>query len=265
MHDLITLPDGKTVAPPPAQHPGFAALIPRLDRLPAWLPRDVNAEQFMVACMAEANGKGLEKCSPASIAACVFNCARVGLVPGAVLGHAHFVPFKNAATLVIGYKGFLELAYSCGFLKSVHAEVVLRGEDFQRWNDETGEHYRHPLPFNRDEQWANIEAAYCRWESQAGGRGSELVERAELAKLHKRGNVWTSDPVAMCKKTAIRRAAKTWKLTGRLAIAVTLDDLADVGKPQPMPAGVEAAEPLPALEEYDKDTADPTVYDKPNF
>ena len=79
-----------------------------------------------------------------------------------------------------------------------------------------------------------------------------MVTRKELETLYRRGNVWHSDPIAMCKKTAIRRASKNWKTTGRMANAVYLDEVADRDEPQPcLVDHLDEEEPTPSLAEFD--------------
>jgi len=213
--DLIALPDGGKVELPVPQHEGAAMLWKRASRLPAWLPSGINPQQFMMAVTAEANKKALAGCTPGSIVAAAFNCAVLGLIPGAALGHAHFVPLKDSRAhnvqcqLWVGYKGFLDLAYGCDFLRDVHCDVVLEGERFRQWNDASGAQLEHELPLDRDLSWGNVRGAYCIWHSRGGGHGIETVGLKELRKFKARGNVWDSDPVAMSKKTPLRRSANT--------------------------------------------------------
>ncbi len=235
--NLVTLEDGKAVQLPPAQHKGATALWQRAERLPGWLPSGVNPHQFMLAVTAEANKRELADCTPASVVTAAFNCAVLGLLPGSVLGHAYFVPFKTTAQLIVGYKGFIDLAYGCDFLADVQCDVVLRGEKYRRWNNAEGACLEHELPIDRDETWGNVTAAYCIWHSRSGGRGVCVVPRKALEALKRRGNVWNTDTLAMCLKTPLRRSANRWKLTQRMGAAVTLDALAEAGKPQPALAG----------------------------
>lgn len=222
---------------PPARNEGAKRLRSRVDQLAQLVPPGtVNPEQFAVAAIIEANRLNDVDHNSLSIAA--LNCAVVGLIPGP-LGHAHFIPFKDRKTgrllcqLVVGYRGFLELGYGSGFLADVTCEVVLKGEEYEHYNDETGVRMRHPVPLERELTWNNVRAAYCIWHGTAGGRGFEVVGRDELEKLHRKGNVWNTAPIAMCKKTPIRRAASRWKQTQRLAEAAYLDELAERGEAQP--------------------------------
>lgn len=250
----LTLPDGSNLPVPAPRNKGVELLYAedRMSRLP--IPPSVHAPQFMLAVLAEAN-KMQANVEPKSIVMAAFNCACLGLIPGSQLGHAHFVPFKNRkrqiteCQLIVGYKGYLELAYRARFLKDVHCQVVLQSEEFEYWVDTNGPQVRHQLPVERDAQWEKVQAAYCVWHSVAGGHGIEVVGRKELEKLYRRGNVWHSDPIPMCKKTPLRRSAKTWKQTQELGWAVHLDDTAERGETQELVN--------PALEPEEDDSAPP--------
>lgn len=266
----LILRDDTRLELPPARNDGAVQLWKRAGRLPDYLPAGVNVKQFVMAVAAEVNGLPAE-CSAKSVVTCAFNCAVLGLLPGQFLGHAHFIPFKNTAQLVLGYKGLLTLAYQTGFLAGLQCDVVLRGEEYDRWNDETGPRLNHKIPLGRDEKYTNVEAAYCVWQSRAGGRGVEVVSRDKLDGLRKSASSrspWhdRDDGVVleMCLKTPLRRAAKRWQITGDLGKAVTLDDLAEVGKPQPQLPGPdgktiddEFAEPTPGLDAFG--SSDPLV------
>ena len=165
------------IALPPPQHAGFSALAKVVERMPQYFPPGAAGAQLAVAIMAEANKKGLADCTPVSIVKTAFNAAVLGLVPGDFFGLCHFVAFKKECQLIVGYKGWLELGYDGDFLLDVHSEVVLKDEEFSRWNDEAGPHLTHKLAIDRDErlEWPNVTAAYCVWHSRHGGKGLEIV------------------------------------------------------------------------------------------
>ena len=248
---------GSRIEVPPARTPGMTALAPMVARLPQWFPPGTPGAQLAIAILTEANQEILRECSPASVIKCAFNAAVVGLPPGGVFGFCHFIPFGKDATLVMGYKGWLELAYSNDFLRDVHCEVVLKGEKFRRWNDEGGARIRHELALERDPQWEDIEAAYCIWHSRSGGSGFEIVGRRALETLKRRGetkrnSVWKSNPVAMCLKTPIIRSAKTWRKTDRISMAGALEDAidADISQPSLVAEPLEIELEKPQLEAF---------------
>ena len=164
MIDLITI-DGEKLQLPKARNEGVTRLYERIDRLPQWLPSEVAAARFVTAVTTEANRLPADV-DPNSIVTAAFNAAVVGLLPGPFQGHAHFIPFKDKRAgirrcqLIIGYKGYLDLAYGTGFLKDARPEVVLRDEEFERWNDSAGAQLRHKLSIDREEQWSNVIGPY---------------------------------------------------------------------------------------------------------
>ena len=264
MSNLITLPDQSTVMLPVARNPGAEALRVNglIERLPEWLPDERLAKRFVMAVAVEVNKLDAD-INPVSIIRTAFNCAVVGLLPGQQLGHAHFVPFKKECQLIIGYKGFLELAYGCGFLKDVQCEVVLRGEEYERWNDADGAQILHAMPLGRAEEWANVQGAYCIWHATTGGHGIVDVGRDKLEPLYKKAHArsaWKSEPVEMAKKTPLRRAAKRWNLTTEMAKAVWLDEAAERDEVQPYvgdrPIDEDSDTPTPSLSDFQPPTDD---------
>ncbi len=152
----------------------------------------VSAEQFLVAAMAEVNGlemanQSVQYC-PNSIVKAVFNCATLGLLFGPTRGHAYLVPFnkrgsdKKLVNLIIGYKGYIELAYRSNFLKTVDTEVVLSGEIFKARMTEGGRKLRHDLPIERraEKNGSNVIGAYCIYSTIQGGNGMSVVTKAEI-------------------------------------------------------------------------------------
>jgi len=257
MNEMIIVA-GEKLQLPPARNEGAKRLFSRLERLPQWLPSEIAATRFVTAVATEVNRLPTDT-DPNSIVECAFNLAVIGLLPGPQLGHAHMVPFRDKkrnglfATLVIGYRGFLDLSFGVGFLKDCQPEVILRGEEFERWNDAGGAQVKHLMHIDRELTWDNVVGAYCIWHATTGGHGIEVVGRKELEGLKKaKGNVWHSEPIAMAKKTAVRRAAKLWKITGRMANAVYLDEMAERDEPQPLLIDVEPTdEPPPSLAEFE--------------
>ncbi|WP_373202638.1 recombination protein RecT [Mycobacterium marinum] len=73
----------------------------------------------------------LAECETDSVLGSVMTCAQLGLRPGVgVLGQAYLVPFWDSragcrkAQLIIGYQGYVELAYRTDKIASLHARTV---------------------------------------------------------------------------------------------------------------------------------------------
>lgn len=93
------------------------------------MPKGVEAAQLIRdAITAVRNTKNLDKCEPMSVLGALMNCAQLGLRPG-VLDHAWVLPFWDnrsrgyKAQLIIGYKGYIELAYRHGRVASMMPRI----------------------------------------------------------------------------------------------------------------------------------------------
>jgi phage RecT family recombinase len=169
-----------------------------------------------------------------SVLMAAMNLTILGLVPGRVLGHAYLVPYRDNCQVIIGYQGYLELAFRNEFLSICHPpQLVLEGEEFSRWNDEKGNHFRHEPSLNPPEATRqNVLGAYVSYQTKLGGHGYSFTSREEIDKIDTTRNVWASDYAAMCLKTPIRRAAKVWKKSRGIGLALMLDEQSEAGQYQ---------------------------------
>lgn len=203
-------------------------------------------QQFWAQAIVEVNGLKADT-DKGSVLVAIANLCQVGLTFGKQLGHAYLVPFKGKAQLIIGYKGFLKLAYESGFLDSITTEVVLQGEECKAWVDEHGRHIHHVVPFDRQEPTAdNTLAAYCVYRTKSGHVDAVVAPGWDIRKINDdavekarrwgKRSVWQDNFGAMAMKCPIRRAAKLWDQTPELARAVYIDEQADRDEPQDAPA-----------------------------
>jgi len=113
------------------------------------LPNQVNPERFIEATLTEL--RSIDKvadCPPAEICRGVMRLAQLGLEPG-VAGHVNLYPTwsKARATTELvprpTYKGIMELARRSGRVRTIRANPVYDGEDFDHFFDDSGEHLLH--------------------------------------------------------------------------------------------------------------------------
>lgn len=222
-------------------------------RMPAYIPDGVNKAQWMTAAASAANSwfNAARRSSQSknvqidfgSLAKCVFNASVIGLPMVDQLGYQHLVPMHVNKTqnggwiecqLWTGYKGYIELARDAGVIDVITPEIVWRDEPFSRWNDETGAHFRHEPSLERPDKIdiKEIKAAYVVTTTPRGHHDFEIVTGSTLRGLARRGNVWASNPVEMAKKSPVRRIAKRWPQTDRMAAAMRLDEQADAEQTQ---------------------------------
>jgi recombination protein RecT len=240
------------------------ALLDRKDvaiELRKALPKHLTPERLIrIAATAIQKSPQLKMCTPLSLLACVVECGQLGLEPDGVLGDVYLVPFKDRksgtskATIIVGYKGFMKLAFQTGDIYKITAHVVRKGERFSHSHgtDEQLEHIRTDHGEEKDDStWTHVYAcAYFR----DGHKDFEVLERADVFKRRSRSagyrgqkadSPWFTDPETMWKKSAIRAlAGRLPKSTtdNRLARAVALDEMSDAGMLTATTTGFEISE-----------------------
>lgn len=247
----LTLASGEELKFPQGKNDGAHQLLQIIDRMPQLIPSNLDAGPIISAIAVEANKRDLRGVDAPSVIVAAFNIACLGLPPGA-MGYVHMIPFRDSkrgagkfAQVVVGYKGWRELAYRNGFLKGFEVDAVM-DEEFDCWRDSDGIQLFHDLSNpDRHVTWDKIRQTYCFWHANTGGRGIAQVSKSDLMKLKsKQGNVWNSNPVPMALKTAILRARKSWPDTAEIAAAGMLDEYAERGEMQPaLPGTAELVEP----------------------
>jgi len=185
------------------------------------------------------SGSALLECTMSSVLGAMLESAQMGLEIGTG-GQCWLVPFKKKgvkqATLIVGYRGFVDLMYRTGQVQLVQAEVVYEKDEFEYRNQVGGSHapwINHPK--NEDEIKARglLRGAYM----TAVLKGSDqwiihYLSRPEVLE-HKRHSktdkIWSLHPAAMWRKTAIRDGQRWLPHDYTFGRAVTCDQNADLG------------------------------------
>jgi recombination protein RecT len=172
----------------------------------------------------------LQKCSVLSIYRSALQAAELGLEPGGALGHAYLVPFKDQCTLIVGYRGLIELAYRSGQISSVRANVVYQGDRFE-YEEGLTPKLLHVPQFDAPRDKAKITFAYCIVKLKDGGTVYDVMTRGEVDAIRNRsrsGNSgpWVTDYAEMVKKTVARRCLKYAPMSVEMqkAFATDADD-----------------------------------------
>jgi recombination protein RecT len=200
-----------------------------LQQIARTLPKHMDADRMCrVALTALTRTPKLADCTKQSFFKCLLDLSSWGLEPDG--RHAHLIPYGDQCTLVLDYKGIVQLAYRSGFVKNIHADVVRSGDVFE-YN--LGKVTRHtPWVFRFDEHKpessGDVIAAYCVVEMQDGATHHEVMRRDELDAIQKRSRAgssgpWITDPDEMRKKTVFRRASKWLPLSAEQVDAFDRD------------------------------------------
>lgn len=194
--------------------------------------KHMNPERMMrVVANAIRTTPKLQEADPLSMLGALMNCAAMGLEPNTQLGHAYLVPFENKrkgiveVQVIIGYKGYIDLARRSGSLVSIHADVVY--EDDEHFSHEYGsnQHLKH-VPGPRKGAKAG---AYCHIKVKSGdltGEGHVYLPGDEILGVRDKSQGWNSakrfgktadspwmaHEDRMWAKTAVRRLANSGEL-----------------------------------------------------
>lgn len=201
------------------------------------MPKGLEAAQLVrdaLTCLKQT--PKLAECSPQSVLGSLMTCAQLGLRPG-VLGHAWVLPYwnsksrTNVAQLIVGCKGYVELAYRNPQVSSVIARTVYEGDTF---DVEYGlEDKLIHKPAMKGERSTPI-AHYAIFKTASGGRAFWVMTEDEM-QVHKRrhapknkaGNIvgpWNSDYEAMARKTCLLRLSAWMPKSTEMAYAIEVDN-----------------------------------------
>ena len=186
------------------------------------LPKHLTAERFArVAITALTRTPKLADCTPASLMKCLLDLSAMGLEPDG--RRAHLIPYGTEATLIIDYKGLIELIRRSGDVISIRAETVCERDDFSWANGEV----THSVNWREDR--GDIQAVYAVAAMKSGEKQTAVMTTKEVEGIRVRsrsGNngPWKTDWAEMAKKTAVRRLSKMLPLSSEIMRHVERDD-----------------------------------------
>lgn len=186
------------------------------------LPKHCDADRFArIAITAVTKVPKLMECTPASLMKCLLDLSAMGLEPDG--RRAHLIPYGNECTLIIDYKGLVELIRRSGDVVSVRAETVCENDEFSWVNGEI----EHKADFRKSR--GEVQAVYAIAVLKSGEKQSATMTRDEVEAIRNRSRAgksgpWVSDWSEMAKKTAVRRLSKMLPLSSEIMSHVERDD-----------------------------------------
>jgi recombination protein RecT len=186
------------------------------------LPKHLSPERFSrVAITALSRTPKLMDCTPASLMKCLLDLSAMGLEPDG--RRAHLIPYKTECTLVIDYKGLVELIRRSGDVVSLRAETVCVKDGFIWRNGEI----EHTVNWREDR--GGVQAVYAEAVMKNGERQTAVMTTAEVEAIRGRSRAansgpWVTDWSEMAKKTVVRRLSKMLPLSSEIMDHVTKDD-----------------------------------------
>lgn len=239
------------------------------DRIAAAVPKHLDPDT-MLRTFIQASSKTplIYKCDLRQSLGAFMSLTYLGLVPGTVLGHAHLIPFAkhkkvdnewvdagHDLQVIIGYTGYVELAFRSGFLRDLQTGVVLPGEHF-RHRKGTQKYLEHEQNIDLDASRLTPRAAYAVASLVNEGTEFEVMPWAEVIGIRNRSQAyqtaqramerakstggrlpttwteapWVRDEKEMGRKTVLRRLAKILPRCPELRAGLDLEDSQDAGK-----------------------------------
>jgi len=230
------------------------------------LPRHLSPERFMrIALTAVNKNPKLLKCTKESLLGCLLDCSQLGLEPDG--RKAHLIPYESKkqnnyyCTLIIDYKGLVDLARRSGEIADIHADVVYQNDVFSYEYGNNGSLIHKPTLVNR----GDVVGAYSFVRLKDGAVSYEVMNIDDIKKIRARSKAkddgpWVTDWNEMAKKTIFRRHAKWLPVSVEFQDAIDKDydvpiDISPVPNEEiEMPKPKRQIAPEPVKEEINEET-----------
>lgn len=194
------------------------------------LPKHLDADRFTrIAITALTRTPKLQDCTQESFFKCLLDLSAMGLEPDG--RRAHLIPYGKECTLILDYKGIIELVRRSGDVASVRAETVCEN-DFFEWENGVVTHkvdWRKPR--------GDVQAVYAEAKLRSGEVQTAVMTKDEVEAIRNRSRSgqngpWKTDWGEMAKKTAVRRLSKMLPLSSEIMEQVARDDDQFSGRPE---------------------------------
>lgn len=168
----------------------------------------------------------LAMCSKMSLFNCLIQCAQMGLEPNTPLGHAYLIPYGQKATIIIGYKGLIDLCRRSDKFRDIYAYEVYPEDEFKVTLGTDPKLIHIPAYKNHDE--SQIIGTYAVAFMKDGSYIFEYMPKAEIEKIRERSKSkndgpWVTDYMMMARKTAIRRLMHYLPCSIQMSAAIQAD------------------------------------------
>ena len=190
------------------------------------LPKHLTPDRFVRLALTALNKTPkLAQCTQTSLLGCLMDLSQIGLEPDG--RKAHLIPYGDKCTLIIDYKGLVELVRNTGEIADIHADVVYSNDKFEYSFGSNATLIHKPTLKDRGE----LIAAYSFVKLKDGSSSYEVMNEEEINAIRKRSKAsnagpWVTDFCEMAKKTVFRRHSKWLPLSSessRLQTAIEKD------------------------------------------
>lgn len=221
---------------------------------------------FRVALTAMNKTPKLKDCTQSSLAEAMMDCGQVGLVPDGRL--AHLIPYGKKCTLIIDWKGYVQLARKSGEISIWKAELICDKDEFI-FNRSVVE--SHKINFRQPRGKPYAVYSYVKFKD--GTEDYEVMTEEEIEIIRSKSPAgksgpWIDNKYEMWKKTAMRRHSKRLPLGDEFQVAQERDfdsapalditsDITDHGSTDTRVDDLQPEAKKPEAPDGDKDTPPP--------
>jgi recombination protein RecT len=197
----------------------------------AQLAGAMNSGAFVRAAISTImSSSDLQQATPASVLGAIMLAAQLKLEIGPALGQFYLTPRKVGGQMtclpILGYQGYVELAYRSGRVEKVETFLVRDGDKFDHGaNSERGRFFDWaPADYDENRPWTGVVAM-----AKMRGAGTVWAYLPKEKVLARRPSYWTSTPwksneEEMARKTGIRALAPYMPKSTELGRALEVDE-----------------------------------------
>jgi len=209
--------------------PAYPTLAKMENLLENILPSEMCAKRLIRLFYVElARNPNLNKCTIESVCGAIMSCAQHGLEPG-IAGMVYLIPRGNKMSLMIGYRGMLELSYRSGHISTIESYCVYKNDNFQlTMGTNSGVIHSRDL----DVIPGPMIGVYAVITMKDGTKQFNCMSKNEVEAVRKRSasansGPWITDYEEMAKKTVIRRMLKICPTSVSVNSAISLDEASE--------------------------------------
>jgi recombination protein RecT len=194
------------------------------EQLALSLPKHLSADRFSrIAITALNRTPKLLDCTGESVLKCLYDLAAIGLEADG--RRAHLIPYGKECTLVIDYKGIVELVRRSGEVSTIHCDVVFSNDEFDESYGTGGRLYHKPKWGDRGEPVC----VYSYVKMRDGGEEYDVMDfpAVELVRASSKAannGPWVTHYFEMAKKTIFKRHSKWLPFSSELREKIEKDD-----------------------------------------
>lgn len=201
-----------------------------LDQFRQALPSHFPADRMRrLALTAFRQNPRLRECDPASVMASIMMAAQHGLEIG-VQGKAYLAPYGKECTLIVGYRGLIELVLRSGMVRTIAAHVVYHSDDFRIAYHEQVPFVHIPNLERPDND--RIIGCYMHAVTATGEHVIEWMSKSEVDAIRNRSRSgksgpWQTDYNEMMRKTVVRRGVKYLSMSTEVSDLLAAEEAQD--------------------------------------